>query len=151
MIKNRMSAQVLFNQFAYSDRLKAGGFSDEQARASVDALASALSETVATSHQLDAVEQRLDAKIEKLDAKIDAVEQKFDAKIEKLNTKIDAVEQRLDAKIDARVDGLEQKLTALHADIGKQIAEANANQIKWFITAAIAISGAVWTIVKFVH
>ena len=33
-----MTAQVLFNQFAYVDRLKAGGFTDGQARASADAL-----------------------------------------------------------------------------------------------------------------
>ena len=42
-----MSAQVLFNQFAYADRLKRGGFSDDQARASAEALGDALTETVA--------------------------------------------------------------------------------------------------------
>ena len=51
-----MSAQVLFNQFAYADRLKRGGFSDDQARASAEALGDALTETVATKSDLERTE-----------------------------------------------------------------------------------------------
>ena len=54
-----MSSQVLFNQFAYADRLKNGGFSDDQARASAEALANALSETVATKTDLLVLEAKL--------------------------------------------------------------------------------------------
>ena len=54
-----MSSQVLFNQFAYADRLKNGGFSDDQARASAEALATALSETVATKTDLLVLEAKL--------------------------------------------------------------------------------------------
>ncbi len=66
-----MTAQVLFNQFAYVDRLKAGGFTDDQARASADALGAALSDTVATSSELTATETRLGNRIDTLEAKID--------------------------------------------------------------------------------
>ncbi len=66
-----MTAQVLFNQFAYVDRLKAGGFTDDQARASADALGAALSDTVATSSELTATETRLGVKIDNLEAKIE--------------------------------------------------------------------------------
>ena len=58
-----MSSQVLFNQFAYADRLKNGGFSDDQARALAEALATALSETVATKTDLFALEAKIEAKI----------------------------------------------------------------------------------------
>jgi len=78
-----MSTQVLFNQFAYTDRLKSGGFSDDQARASAEALAAALSESVATASQLAAVESRLEAKI-------DGVESKLNAKFDALNAKMDS-------------------------------------------------------------
>lgn len=54
-----MSSQVLFNQFAYADRLKNGGFSDDQACASAEALATALSETVATKTDLLVLEAKL--------------------------------------------------------------------------------------------
>ena len=66
-----MTAQVLFNQFVYVDRLKAGGFTDDQARASADALGAALSDTVATSSELTASETRLGVKIDNLEAKIE--------------------------------------------------------------------------------
>lgn len=67
-----MTSQVLFNQFAYVDRLKSGGFSDDQARAAAEALAGALSETVATSSQLTAVETKLDGKIDTTEATLRA-------------------------------------------------------------------------------
>jgi hypothetical protein len=47
-----MNAQVLFDQFSYADRLKRGGFSEEQARASTEALGAALSQAVATKPDL---------------------------------------------------------------------------------------------------
>jgi hypothetical protein len=43
-----MTTQVLFNPLAYIDRLRRGGFSPEQARASAEALEAAFSESVAT-------------------------------------------------------------------------------------------------------
>ena len=67
-----MNSQILFNQFAYVDRLKAGGFTDEQARASAEALGAALSDTVATSAELTAVETRLDTKIGTSIARLEA-------------------------------------------------------------------------------
>ena len=63
-----MSAQVLFNQFAYADRLKRGGFSDDQARASAEALGDALTETVATKSDLERTEFALKADLERTDA-----------------------------------------------------------------------------------
>jgi hypothetical protein len=72
-----MTAQVLFNQLAYIDRLTRGGFSPEQARASAEALETAFTESVATksdiaevtheiaevTHEIAASEARLRAEI----------------------------------------------------------------------------------------
>lgn len=64
-----MTAQILFNQFAYADRLKRGGFTEEQARASTEALGVALSEAVATRSDIAEIkaeigEVKADAKTE---------------------------------------------------------------------------------------
>jgi len=63
-----MTAQVLFNQLTYIDRLTRGGFSPEQARASAEALETAFTESVATksdiaevTHEIAASEARLRA------------------------------------------------------------------------------------------
>ncbi len=79
-----MTAQVLFNQFAYVDRLKAGGFTDGQARASADALGAALSDTVATSSELTATETRLGIRFDKLEAKHEVLDGNIDVSAARL-------------------------------------------------------------------
>src|SRR6266545_3046490 len=97
-----MSAQLLFDQFAYTDRLARGGFTPEQARASAEALGTALSEAVATKSDVAELKADLKGDIAELKAEIAAVEIRLDAKIA-------AVESRLDAKIDSRISGLEAR------------------------------------------
>ena len=58
-----MTAQVLFNQLTYIDRLTRGGFSPEQARASAEALETAFSESVATKSDLAEVKSEIKADI----------------------------------------------------------------------------------------
>ena len=58
-----MTAQVLFNQLAYIDRLTRGGFSPEQARASTEALETAFSESVVTKSDFVDVKSELKADI----------------------------------------------------------------------------------------
>ncbi len=103
---------------------------------------------VAIVQEMQAMEQRLNARIDrveqKLNARIDAVEQRLDARIDaveqKLGTRIDGVEQRLDARIkgveqrlDARINGVEQRLQgqidglrALLLDVQKTLNEHGA-------------------------
>ena len=62
-----MTSQILFERLAYVDRLKAGSFSEQQARAAADALGEALIETVATKAdiaQLETTISRLETKME---------------------------------------------------------------------------------------
>lgn len=61
-----MTAQILFHQLAYIDRLKKGGFTDDQARASAEALDTAFSEAVATKSDLTELESRLSLDIAKI-------------------------------------------------------------------------------------
>lgn len=59
------------------------------------------------------VESRLDARIQKLDAKIDQVEARLETRIQKLDSKIDQVESRLEAKIDHVQSSLEHLQSTL--------------------------------------
>lgn len=61
-----MTAQILFHQLAYVDRLEKGGFTDDQARASAEALDTAFSEAVATKSDLKELESRLSLEIAKI-------------------------------------------------------------------------------------
>jgi hypothetical protein len=67
-----MTAQVLFNQLTYIDRLTRGGFSPDQARASAEALETAFGETVATKSDLAEVKAELKAEIAEVKAELKA-------------------------------------------------------------------------------
>ena len=65
-----MTAQVLFNQLTYIDRLTRGGFSPEQARASAEALETAFTESVATKSDLAEVRAQLKHDIAATEARL---------------------------------------------------------------------------------
>lgn len=107
-----MSSQILFDQFAYADRLARGGFTPDQARASAEALGTALSEAVATKSDIAELKGELKGDIAELKAEIAAVK-----------AEIAAVETRLDAKIDSKISGLEARFVSeLHSTIYKGVA-----------------------------
>jgi hypothetical protein len=91
--------QVLFNQFAYTDRLTRGGFTPEQARASAEALETAFSETVATKSDLDRVEAGVKTDIDRVEGKIDRVETSLKADLDRVETSIVRAEAGLKAEI----------------------------------------------------
>ena len=72
-----MTSQILFDRLAYVDRLKAGSFSEQQARAAADALGEALTETVATK-----------ADVAQLQTTISQLETKMETRFANLETRI---------------------------------------------------------------
>ena len=80
-----MTAQVLFNQLGYIERLTRGGFSPEQARASAEALETAFTESVATKTDLAEVRTDLAQQIAAVRAEIASV------RIEIAQSKIDVL------------------------------------------------------------
>jgi hypothetical protein len=125
-----MSAQVLFNQFAYADRLKRGGFSDDQARASAEALGDALTETVATKSDLERTESALKADLERTESTI-----KTDLERTKSALKTDI--ERVDAKIDV-----------VRAELKTEIAATKNDLIRWILMLNIATAGLLFTAIK---
>jgi transketolase C-terminal domain/subunit len=66
--------QILFDRLAYVDRLKAGSFSEQQARAAADALGEALVETVATKADIVSVKADIGQLETKFEARFASVE-----------------------------------------------------------------------------
>ena len=69
-----MTSQILFDRLAYVDRLKAGSFSEQQARAAADALGEALTETVATKADVAQLETKMETRFSALDVRFAAIE-----------------------------------------------------------------------------
>ena len=136
--------QVLFNQFAYTDRLTRGGFTPEQARASAEALETAFAETVATKTDLDRVETALKADLTALKTDLDRVETA-------LKTDLDRVETALKTDLDRVETGLKADIAQSETRLELKIAQAKHDTLKWIFTFNLALVGAIFAIVKFVH
>jgi chromosome segregation ATPase len=124
-----MTAQVLFNQFAYADRLKRGGFTDDQARASAEALADALSETVATKSD-----------IAELKTEIAGVR----GEIGVVRAEMSALESGLRAEIATVRSDLKAEITAVRTEI----AASKNDLIRWIFMLNIATAGLLFTAMK---
>jgi predicted nucleic acid-binding Zn-ribbon protein len=72
---------IAFDTLEYSEKLKAVGFSPEQAKVQAQALRDAMVEHVATKSDVDTQGERLEAKIERLEAKIEAQGKELEARI----------------------------------------------------------------------
>jgi hypothetical protein len=130
--------QVLFNQFAYTDRLARGGFTPEQARASAEALETAFSEAVATKTDID----RVEAHIDRVEAHIDRVETALKADIARVDAKIDRVESGVKAEFAAvrtEMAKFETRIVSeIHATIYKGVGVLGA------ILGSIALTAKFW-------
>ena len=119
-----MNAQVLFNQFAYADRLKHGGFSDDQARASAEALASALSEAVATKSDVLALKSDIAAVKSELKGEIAALRSELKADMAALRGEVGALEHKMEARIEGAKTDLLFKLVGFQLAIAGLIVAA---------------------------
>jgi septal ring factor EnvC (AmiA/AmiB activator) len=120
-----MTAQVLFNPLTYIDRLTRGGFSQEQARASAEALETAFTEGVATKSDIAEVRAEIAATESRLRAEIASSESRLRAEIAGVRTEI--------------------------AGVRTEIAQSKNDTLRWVLTFILALVGAVFAIVKFVH
>ena len=117
---------------------------------------------VATRQQLDALESRIDVKLESLEMRMDsrftAMESKFDGRFDAVGGRFDAVGGRFDAvngrfdamdrqfdAMDARFDAADErtdlKLATLESRIGTQLAIGHRQLMQWTVGTMIAMTG----------
>ncbi len=100
-------ATVTFDKLSYSQTLRNGGFTPEQAETSVHTLDSALRDSVATRADVEGAKVELDHKI---DASVAALENRLDASV-----------AALDHRIDHSVAVLRQEMVSQRHDMMKWI------------------------------
>jgi DNA repair exonuclease SbcCD ATPase subunit len=100
-------AVATFNTLKFANTLKAAGVPDKQAEAKAEAISEALSVNF----------KELVTK-EDLKHEIRETEQRLNAKIDGLNAKIDGIEQRLNAKIDTAVASLKGEILTVRYMFG---------------------------------
>jgi len=110
--RGQLMATIIMDTYDYAARLKASGFSEEQAAGQTKALAEILEKQMASKLEMDERDNRL---------RQDIAQARQD---------IEKAELKLEAKIDAKI-----------AEVHTRIAETKTDTIKWMIGLLVAQTG----------
>ena len=162
--QNGPMAGLAFDTLAAARRLKKVGMEESHAEAVAESLRDAVTGSVATKQDLNAVEVRLREEVTAVkveiaavkaggaavEAEITAVEARLresvDARFEKVEAEIRALPESTDARPDAHgqaLDRIERQLERLSAD--------HRTEVRWIVGSALALGGLMVTMLKFVQ
>jgi len=119
-----------FDTLAYARRLREGGFTEAQAEASAEALAAAMTDTLATKQDLKELDVRMDARLEATRYDLADLRSHMDARFGRVDTQFEELEKRL------------------NLSTGKQIADLRSQMTLQMMVHTLAIVGAVSALVQ---
>ncbi len=113
---------IALDTLVYARRLREAGFSEQQAEGQAQALAAAMTDALATKHDLRELETRVDARFSQIDARFAYLERHLDTRLaeqeKRLEIRLTEQEKRLDirfaeqsARFDGRLADLERRIT----------------------------------------
>ena len=97
------------SHLAYARRLREAGFSEEQAEGQAEALAAAMTDTLATKQDLGDLTTRIDARFSQIDARFSQIDARFEYLERHIDTRLAEQEKRLEIRFSeqaARFGGL---------------------------------------------
>ena len=95
---------IAIDTLAYARRLREAGFSEAQAEGQAQALAEAMTDTLATKQDLRELELRMDSRFAQVDTRLSEFEKRVDARFEHL-------ERQFDTRLDGKLADLERRVT----------------------------------------
>ncbi|HMK89998.1 MAG TPA: coiled-coil domain-containing protein [Methylocystis sp.] len=146
-----MTQQILFNQFAYADRLKKGGFTDEQARASAEALESALTEVVATKSDIRELRSELKSEIIELRSELKSDISELKSEISELRSELKSDIFRINgdiAELKAEIKAVKTEAKADLAVIRAEIAGNKVDIVRWVLVLNFAMVSVLFAAMK---
>jgi len=109
---------IALDTLVYAKRLREAGFSEVQAEGQAQALAAAMTDSLATKQDLRELEARMDARFAQVDARFSQVDARFEYLERHLDTRLAEQERRLElrfaeqtARFDGRLADLERRVT----------------------------------------
>jgi hypothetical protein len=102
---------VALDTLAYARRLREAGYSERQAEAHAEALAAAMTDTLATKQDLRELETRMDARFSQVVSRFEYLERHLDTRLaeQEKRTEIRFAEQA--ARFDSRLSDMEHLIT----------------------------------------
>jgi hypothetical protein len=118
---------MAFDTLAYARRLREAGFTEQQAEGQAVALASAMTDSIASKHDLEALAtrqdlhdlelrmevrlERIDARFAQIDARADNLERRMDERFAEQDRRIAIRFDEHTARFDSRLADLERRMT----------------------------------------
>jgi len=102
---------IAIDTLAYARRLREAGFSEAQAEGQAQALAAAMTDSLATKQDLNELQARLDARFTQIDARFEHLEKQFDTRFAELEKRIALRFSEQTASFDGKLADLERRLT----------------------------------------
>ena len=113
----RRKVAIALDTLAYARRLRDAGFSEAQAEGQAQALAAAMTDTLATKQDLQELDARIDARFARVDARFaqvdgrfDKLEARFDYFEKHIDTRLVELEKRFELRLDTRLADLERRM-----------------------------------------
>jgi hypothetical protein len=102
---------VALDTLAYARRLREAGFSEQQAEGQAEALAAAMTDTLATKQDLNELATRMDARFAGVDQRFVAIDQRFDYLEKHFDTRLDELEKRFRLHLGEQIADLDRRVT----------------------------------------
>ena len=109
---------IALDTLAYARRLREAGFSEQQAEGQAQALAAAMTDSLATKQDLNELDARIDARFVRIDARFAQIDVRFEYLEKHFDTRIVELENRMairfdeqSASFDGKLADLERRLT----------------------------------------
>lgn len=113
---------IALDTLAYALRLREAGFTEQQAEGQAQALAAAMTDTLATKQDLNdfamatkqnlrEFEVRIDARFAQVDARFAQIDVRFDYLEKHLDTRLVELERRIDFRFNEKLADLERRMT----------------------------------------
>lgn len=102
---------IALDTLAYARRLREAGFTEAQADGQAEALAAAMTDTLATKQDLSEMNARIDTRFAEADARFERLEARFDYFEKHFDSRLDEMERRWDLRLDGRLADLERRVT----------------------------------------
>jgi hypothetical protein len=102
---------IAIDTLVYAKRLREAGFSELQAEGQAQALAAAMTDSLATKQDLRELEARMDARFAQVDARFEYLERHLDTRLAEQERRLELRFAEQTARFDGRLADLERRVT----------------------------------------
>ncbi|MFN2377700.1 MAG: hypothetical protein ABR538_14270 [Candidatus Binatia bacterium] len=101
-----LAMAMALDTLAYARRLRQAGFSEQQAEGQAEALAAAMTDTLATKQDLMLLRQDAEVRFSQVDARFEYLERHIDTRFAEQEARIDAKLADLERRMTTRLGGI---------------------------------------------